>query len=573
MNYLCITMDRRYFLKTSALGLLFAGVPGRAALRSGAAESPAPAAVRVRESFDILIKGGTIYDGSGNPGIRGDLGIRDGRIEATGRNLGRSAGMLVDAGGLAVAPGFIDIHSHTDTNLFRAPKGDSRIFQGVTTELGGNCGSAPFVRSDAAWEKRRGTTMYGQPAWRDADGFLAALEASGIGINYATLTGHGNLRNAVVGNRNVRATDDQIRRMCEILDRELELGSIGLSFGLEYAPGCYCDTREMVELCKVVARHDALYTIHMRNEDDHVLEAIDEAIEAARQSGARLEISHLKAQNPANFDKLPRMLAKIDAARAEGIDIAFDRYPYTAFSTGMTNLIPIEYRDGGAAAILSRLDDPSASRAIGDYAVRRMQRYGGADKVLVAACSREENKAYSGRNIAECCALSGMDEWEMVRHLLKTERLGVNMAVFAMKEENLRTLYAHPLSMPGSDGAVYSPEKSNGKSLPHPRAYGTFARFFEKFVREDRVLDLPTAVRKCTSLPASRMRLKERGLLLPGYAADVTVFDPSKIADIATYAQPHTLATGICDVIVNGRAAILDGKHTGTLAGRCLRLE
>lgn len=554
-------MDRRDFLKTSALGFMFAS----------AGIMPGCRSVKTKNTFDTIIKGGNVFDGSGKAGIIGDVGIRDGKIAAIGTDLGVYADRIIDAQGLVVSPGFIDIHTHTDTNLLVAPKGDSRIYQGITSEVGGNCGGAPFVYSDEAWERRKDREIYGHKAWREIDGFYEALEANKIGINYSSLVGHGDLRDAVVGPYNVPATEDDLRKMCEILDRQLEMGAVGLSFGLEYASGCYSDTQEMVELCKVVAKHNALYSIHMRNEDDHVLEALDEAIEVARQSGSRLEVSHLKAQNPANFDKLPQLLAKIDAARSEGIDISFDRYPYTAFSTGFTSFIPIELRDGTNADIMKRLDDPQACEKMKRYAYSRLERFGGADKVIVAGCSDAANQVYAGKNLAECCAISGMDEWAMIRYLLISEKLGVNQATFAMKEENLQMIYAHPLSMPASDGSVYSPEGPLGKELPHPRSYGTFARFFEKFVREDKILDMATAVYKCTGLPASRIKLKERGLLLPGYAADVTIFDADKIKDMATYANPHIFAAGIQHVFVNGVHTIADGTHTGSLAGQILR--
>ena len=549
-------MNRRDFLKTSALGAAALGLTGLTGCK-----------VRSKQSFDTIIKNGVIYAGDGKAPIAGDIAIRGGKIAAIGKDLGTSADHVIDAHGLTVSPGFIDIHTHTDTNLFDAPKGDSRIFQGITSEVGGNCGYCPFVYSDEAWEGRKDRPRHGGPAWRDIDGFYQRLTENKIGINYSSLVGHGDVREAVVGPYNVKASDDDLRKMCEILDHQLALGAIGLSYGLEYAPGCYCDTREMVELNKVVKKHNALYTIHMRNEDDHVLEAMDEAIEAARRSGARLEISHLKAQNPANFDKIDEMLGKIDAAHNEGIDIAFDRYPYTAFSTGFTSFIPIELRDGTSEDIYARLNDKAACEKIKKYAYSRLERFGGPQQVVVAGCNDPANAIYAGKNLAECCKISGMDEWEMIRYLLISEKLEVNQATFAMKEENLKRIYAHPLSMPASDGSVYSPEGVLGKELPHPRSYGTFPRFFEKFVREDKVLDMATAIWKCTGLPASRIKLKERGLLVPGYAADITIFDPETIADRSTYAQPHQFPAGIEHVFVNGVHTIKEGAHTGALPG------
>lgn len=539
-------MDRRDFLKTAAMSAVSMGF--------GAIGTDAGFAVqaRTRDTFDTILKNGTIYTGDGRTVIKGDLAFKDGRIAAIGKNLGKNAKKVIDVKGLAVSPGFIDLHSHTDTRLFRMPKGDSRIFQGVTTELGGNCGD------------RSGVGKY--PQVRDS---LDALQKSGIGINFASLAGHGDLRNKVVGPYNVPATKEQLGLMCKLLEEELERGASGLSYGLEYAPGCYCNTEEMVALNKVVAKYNGLYSIHLRNEADEVLQAMDEAIIAARLSGARLEISHLKAQNPVNFNKIDTMLGKIDSARNEGIDIAFDRYPYTAFSTGFTNLIPREMRSGHSADILARLNNPEDCAVMREWSIRHMDDFGGPQQVYVAACSQPENAAYSGKNIAECCEISGLDPWEMVRHLLVSERLNVRQVTFAMKEENLEKIYAHPLSMPISDGSVESPEVT-GNSIPHPRAYGTFPRFFEKYVREKHVIDMPTAVYKCTALPASRLRLKDRGMLIPGYAADVTVFNPETIADIATYAQPHQFPRGICHVFVNGVQAIENGAHTENLAGQVI---
>ena len=533
-------MDRRDFLKTSLLGA--------AAFSLGGLYS----ACTVNHSFDTIIKNGVIYAGDGKPPITGDIAIKDGKVAAIGKDLGESAKLVLDAKGLTVSPGFIDIHTHTDTNLFDAPKADSRVFQGITSEVGGNCGYCPFVKSER---------------FGNVEGFYKQLQDNKIGMNYSSLVGHGDIREAVVGPYNVKATDDQINKMCDLLDEQLSLGAVGLSYGLEYAPGCYSDTREMVALNKVVAKHDKLYSIHMRNEDDHVLEAMDEAIEAARLSGARLEISHLKAQNPANFEKIDRMLAKIDAAKAEGIDVATDRYPYTAFSTGFDCFIPIDLRDGTPEDITARLNDKKACEKMREYAYGRLERFGGPQQVVVAGCREEANAVYAGKNLAECCKISGLDEWEMIRYLLLSEHLDVNQATFAMKEENLLKIYSHPLAMPASDGLVYSPEGVLGQSLPHPRSYGTFPRFFEKFVREQKVLDMATAIYKCTGLPASRARFKDRGQLIPGFYADITIFNPDTIADRCTYAKPHTFPAGIEHVFVNGVQVINGGTHTGALPG------
>ncbi|MDD2595219.1 MAG: amidohydrolase family protein [Bacteroidales bacterium] len=548
-------MKRRDFLKTTAIGAAALGIGFYGGRKIG-----------VKQPFETIIKNGVIYTGDGKNPIKGDIGIRDGRIAAIGL-LGDGADMVIDAKGLAVSPGFIDIHTHTDTNLFDAPKGDSRIFQGITTDIGGNCGDSPFPYSDAYYASKKDSMRHGYPFWQDIDGFYDALRKQGIGINYGSYVGQGQLRSAVIGDNNVPATQQTLKKMCDILDKEMEMGSIGISCGLEYAPSSYASDEEIVELCKVVARHNGLFAIHMRNEDDRVEESLSEAIAIARASGVRLEVSHLKAQNAANWHKAPHLLQMIDEARQSGLDIAFDRYPYVAFSTGLTSFIPLDDRQGSNADILARLTDPVKSEAIGTYAQSRIVRLGGPQNVLIAGCSLPENAKYSGKNLEECCNMSGMELWPMIKHLLVSEKLSVQMAGFAMKEDNLKMIFAHPLSMPASDGSVYSPEGVLGESIPHPRSYGTFPRFFEKYVREEKVCDLSTAIYKCTALPASRLLLKERGLLIPSYHADIVVFNPDTIADKSTYDKPHQFPEGIEHVFVNGVWTIKNGRHTGKLAG------
>ncbi len=551
-------MERREFLKTTAIGVAALGIGVYGGHK-----------LTVNHPFETIIKNGVIYTGDGKAPIKGDIGIRDGKIAAIGQ-LGESADVIIDAKGLAVSPGFIDIHTHSDTNYFDAPKGDSRIFQGITTEMGGNCGDSPFPYSDSYYASKKDTLRHGYPFWQDIEGFYDALGKQGIGLNYCSLSGQGQLRSAVIGDNNVPATPETLKKMCEILDHEMEMGCMGISCGLEYTPSSYASDEEIAELCKVVAKHNGIFAIHMRNEDDFVEEALHEAIKIARDANVRLQVSHLKAQNANNWYKAPNLLRIIDQAKASGVDIAFDRYPYVAFSTGLSTFIPTNDRQGSTEDILARLNDPEKSDEIGKYAESRIKRLGGPQNVLIASCSAEENSQYSGKNIAQCCEISGMDVWPMIRHLLISERLGIQMAGFAMKEENLKMLYAHPLSMPASDGSVYSPEGPLGKSIPHPRSYGTFPTFFEKYVRGEKVCDLTTGIYKCTALPASRMGLKDRGLLIPSYCADIVVFNPDTIADRSTYDKPHQFPAGIEHVFVNGVWTIKNGAHTGALAGKVL---
>ena len=557
-------LSRRTFLQTSAVAGAALGLGITNPFRVQAKAKGAA-------SFDVLIKNGLIFAGDGRAPIPGDLGIKEGKIAAIG-SLGDTADQVLDAGGRAVSPGFIDIHSHTDTNLLQCPAGDSKLFQGVTTDVGGNCGEAPFPCSDADYAARKGQLRYGYPYWQNVDGFFDALQKNKIGINYASFTGQGDLRSIAVGENAVVATPAQINLMKKILAKQLELGSIGMSCGLEYTPGCYASNDELVELCKVVASFNGLFAIHMRNEDDFVEEAVAESIDIARRSGVRLQISHLKAQNANNWHKAPNLLKMIDNAAASGVDIAFDRYPYTAFSTGLSNLVPIEERQGSRAEVVARLKDPQKRKEIALYCASRIDRLGGPQNVVITSSRKPENQQYIGKNLKECAPMAGMEVQEFVLHLLISENMDVSTIGFAMAEENLRLLYAHRLGMPASDGSVYSPQGPLSNSMPHPRSYGTFPRFLGTYIREQKVVDLQTAIHKMTALPASRLGIKDRGLLIPGYRADVVVFDPQTVCELSTYAQPHQFNKGIEHVFVNGAWTVKQAQHTGALSGSVIRL-
>ena len=550
-------ISRRNFIKTSAITSL--SITSCSLLSCGL--------FTTRERFDTIIGNGLIYTGEIKKPIIGGVGIRDGKIAAIG-DIGDNCTNYIDAKGNIISPGFIDIHSHTDTNLFEAPLGNSKIFQGITSDIGGNCGYAPFPFSDREYEEKKNTLRFGYPFWQNIDGFYNALRTNKIGINFNSYVGHGDLRHIAVGDNDIAANSDQINLMCRILDKQLEMGAVGLSFGLEYTPGSYGRKEEFVALLKVVAKHDALYAIHMRNEDDRVEEAIVEAIELAKLSGARLQISHLKAQNQNNWHKAPNMLKLIHDAYDSGIDIHFDRYPYTAFSTGLNCFIPLSHRQGSKKEIFERLNNPVQEKVIADYALSRVKKLGGVESILIAACFAQGNEKYTGKYLGECCKISGMDIWQMIKYLLVTENLDVNMAGFAMSEDNLRLLLNDPLAMVITDGSVYSPSGRLGQEAPHPRSYGSFPNYLGRYVRDMNFCDMQTAIHKCTALPAKQLKLKDRGLLKEGYAADIVVFNPNTIKDLATYGEPHKYPAGIEHVFVNGVHEIAEGKYTGSeLAG------
>jgi len=535
-------MNRRSFLKSSvvagtALGFGFS--------RSGS--------VSVKNRFDTIIAGGLVYVGDGKAPITADVGISDGKIAAIGK-LGDSCDKFVDATNRVVSPGFIDIHTHTDTNFYHCPFGDSRIYQGITTDIGGNCGGSPFPKKNG----------------KDIGDFYAKLNNIKIGINYNSFSGQGTLRDIVVGPDNIEATAAQIDRMKALLEAEMEAGSVGLSSGFEYTPGSYATQSEVIELCKVVAKYNGLYAVHLRNEDDKVEEALQEAIDIAKASGVRLQISHLKAQNAANWYKAPYLLQIIEKAESDGIDIAFDRYPYIAFSTGLSSFIPINLRDGTTEEIIARLKDDEIARKIGEYAESRFVRLGGPQNVVITSSNNENNLQFIGKNLIECSEMSGLGPWPFVRYLLIDERVDVSIIGFAMKEENVKLFLSHRLGMPASDGSLYSPVGRLSESIPHPRSYGTFPRFLGKYCRDENLMDLSTAIYKCTGLPASRLRLKERGLLIPNYHADIVVFNSNTIIDTATFAAPHQFPVGIEHVFVNGQHAVESGRGKDVFAGKVL---
>ncbi len=535
-------ISRRDFLKSS----LFAG----AAIGLGFSDA---SVIKVGNHFDTIVRNGLIYTGDGRTPVNGSLGIKNGKIAAMGE-IGDSADVLIDAAGKAVSPGFIDIHSHTDGNIFYAPLGDSKIYQGVTTDIGGNCGESVFP----------GTR------WKSISDYYSDLKSCGHGFNIGSFIGQGTLRHIVVGDNNVPADNGQIKKMKYLLEQEMERGALGITSGLEYTPGSYATSDEIAELCKVVGKRGGLFAIHMRNEDDQVEEALEEAVSIASKAGVKLEISHLKAQNAANWHKAPSLISRIEKSRSSGLDIAFDRYPYIAFSTGMSIFVPLNDRQGSNAEIVARLNDDTKAKEIGKWVMARMNRLGGSQNVMITSAKNPENRKFVGLNVKECAKLHGTDEWEFIRYILVSEEMVVDIVGFAMKEENVKLFLSHPLGMPISDCSAYSPTGKLSENMPHPRAYGTFPRFIGKYCRDEKLMDISRAIEKCTSLPASRIGLKDRGLLAVGNWADITIFDPKTILDRATFDNPHQFACGIEHVIVNGVHTIRNGIATGQLNGVAL---
>ncbi len=528
----------------------------------------------LRNRFDLIIKNGLVFSGDGSSPRKIDIGIRDGKIIAIDNLQTASANRIIDAAGLAVAPGFIDIHTHTDTELLVDNRGLSKIHQGVTTEISGNCGFSPFPLLQKDKEELDKSLMekYGiQANWQNIDGFLSALEQKKISLNYATLTGHGNLRAYVMGKNDVPPTREQLEKMKQVLAETMAQGSFGMSTGLEYAPGSYAKTDELIELCKVVSARDGIYATHMRNEDDTVEEALEEALLICREAEVSTQISHLKACNQNNWHKVDHLLEMIDQAIGNGMPVLADRYPYIAYSTGLTIFLPLWSRQGSTDDILQRLKDKSLLPKIRAHAENRGKRIGGWDRIVIASCDTEKNKQWEGKSIAECSEISGIEPFEFIRQILIEEKNRVDIVGFAMNETNLKKVLSADFVTIGSDGNAVSPTGKLGTGKPHPRYYGTFPRVLGKYAREEKLFDLATAIKKMTSMPAQKFNLKSRGLIAKNYFADIAIFDPEKVIDRATFVDPHQFAEGVHYVIVNGVLTIDRQKHTGATAGKVLR--
>ena len=554
-------MRRRDFLATAGAALASLGCGGRVSLPG-------------RARWDLVVRNGTIVDGSGGAPFEGDVAIVDGRIAAIGPALNGRGGDEIDARGLAVAPGFIDIHSHADGTLFDDPRAESVIRQGVTTVIvGQDGGSRGPSRDDPSASTQLRRSLRAQGPFPSLGDFLAAVDALPSAVNVASMVGLGTVRGIVVGDDDRRATPAEIARMRALVSAAIQHGACGASSGLEYVPGAFATQEELAALCQPLAAARLPYATHMRNEDDRLLESLDESIAVARAAGCPLQVSHLKTQGPRNWPKIGAALDRLEAARASGIDVAFDRYPYVAYQTGLTNLFPAWSRDGGTERFLARLRDAATANRIRTEALAKVDLIGGWDNVQITSVSNEADRSAEGQRLGTWAKASGSDPYEATVALLERNRGSVGMVGFAMSEENIERFLAHPLGMVCSDGGAFATEGPARRGHPHPRSLGSFPRVLGRYVRERRALPLQDAVRKMSAFPASRVRLTDRGMLREGLAADVVVFDPATIADRATFAEPFRYADGIRAVIVNGAPALRDGERAERRTGRALRPE
>jgi N-acyl-D-amino-acid deacylase len=527
-----------------------------------------------RKSYDIIIRNGTVFDGTlGNP-IEADLAISGGRIAAVGRQLGSDARVVIDAGGLAVAPGFIDIHSHADGSMFDDPMVESVVREGITTVIVGQDGSSRAPRPIASHAAdSSGDDGDDRGDYRTIGDVLSAIDDLPSAVNVASMVGLGTVRHAVIGDDDRPATPDELARMTALVEASLASGACGASSGLEYTPGMFAPRDELIALCKPLAKLGLPYATHMRNEDDRVLQSIDESIAVARGAGCPLEISHLKTQGKRNWGKIDDAFKKIADARKAGLDVTFDRYPYIAYQTGLSNLFPKWSKDGGTSAFIARLSNADLRPRMRKDVLAKVDLIGGWDNVLISGVSNEDDKSAEGQRLGAYAKSLGRDPYDVAEGLLTRSRGGVGMVGFAMSEKNVARFLAHPLCMVCSDGGAYAIEGPARDGHPHPRALGTFPRVLGKYVREDKVLTLQQAIHKMTGAPAARLKLADRGHLKADFAADVVVFDPDKVIDRATYADPFQYPDGINVVIVNGQIALRHGERTDAdrRSGKSLR--
>lgn len=515
--------------------------------------------------FDLIIKNGKLVDGTGNAWFHGDVAISGERIVEVGQLTCQAAHRVIDAAGLVVAPGFIDSHSHSDQPLLVNRKAESKIFQGVTTEVIGQCGGSAAPRALDDTESRvEGLCL----SWQSMAEYLELLESQGVAVNVIPLIGHGNLRRMVMGMANRLATAEELDAMCRLAEQAMQEGAFGFTSGLIYPPSSYSDTAELVAIAKSVAAHGGIYATHMRNEGPGLMDSVREAIAIGEQAHIPVHISHHKVSGEDNWGKVHDSLALIDAKRAEGVDITLDQYPYIASSTGLKVIVPQWAHADGVEAMRQRVLDPEIGQRIRQEIVEQERRW---DWVLVASCSKPENKQFEGKNIAEIAVITGQEPVEAVLSLLLAENFNVGMVRFTMCEEDVEYVMQHPLVMIGSDSSALSTAGPLSKGKPHPRSYGTFPRVLGYYVRERKILTLEEAIRKMTGFAAARFRLWDRGLLRPGCYADVTIFDQETIRDVATFVDPHRHAAGIHYVLVNGQVAIDQGQQTEQLAGKAIR--
>jgi N-acyl-D-amino-acid deacylase len=555
-------MDRFGCLPAFAALLLFVVAPCQAAAAS----------------YDLIIRNGRIIDGTGSPWYAADVAVKNGRIAAIGRLADASAARVIDAHGLIVAPGFIDMLGQSEITLLVDPRAPSKIFQGITTEITGEGESVAPLNDAMIRQNQAGYDHYHVTVdWRTLPQYFARLEKQGIGINLGTYIGAASVREMVIGYVDRAPSRDELQRMQDLVQEGMQQGALGVSTSLQYPPAPYANTEELIALAKVAARYGGVYATHMRSEGAGEMAALDETFRIGREARIPVEIFHLKTGKE-NWGNMPVVIDHIEKARAEGIDVAADTYAYTAWSNDLASFTPPWASDGGKEKLLSRLKDPAVRTRMRKDMMTPSDKWDnawleidGPEDILITAVNHRDLRKYQGKRLSEVAAEWHEDAIDTIFDFLIRDEAGTQIAAFGMREPDIVLALQQPWVSVGCDDGATSPEGILGVDHPHPRAYGTFPRILAKYVREEHKLSLPDAIRKFTALPAQREHLTDRGVIKQGMWADLVVFDPEVIHDAATYENPNQFSAGMSYVLVNGTPVIAEGRMTGELPGKILR--
>ena len=527
-------------------------------------------AAQQNNEFDVLVRNGTVYDGTGSKPRRADVAIRKDKVVAVGNLKSAKAITMVDANGLAVAPGFINMLSHSYNSMLTDARSLGELKQGVTTQIFGEGSSMGPLTEEM--KKRRGVT-----GWTTLAEYLSYAEKKGISQNVASYIGATTIREYVIGLEDKKATPEQLAQMRELVRQEMEAGALGIGSSLIYAPAFYATTEELIEMCKVASQYQGKYISHMRSEGNQLIEAVEELLRISREANIPAEIYHLKASGESNWQKMDQVIKMVEKARRDGLKITADMYTYTAGSTGLNSTLPPWTLDGGYEALFKRLQDPETRKKIAAEVRTPTNQWenmyllaGAPERILLAGFRNPALRQYLGKNIAEVAKLRGTDPVETIMDLILEDRSRVDTIYFMMSEENVKKQLKLPWVSFGSDASSMAAEGVFLNSSTHPRAYGNFARLLGKYVRDEKVIPMEEAIRRLAGLPTANLGLDHRGLLKAGYFADVVIFDPKTIGDRATFEKPHQYSVGMHHVFVNGQQVLKDGEHTGAKPGRAL---
>jgi N-acyl-D-amino-acid deacylase len=531
------------------------------------------------ETDDFILEGGRVADGTGAPLFSADVAVRDGRVVAIGKLSARAAKRRVNAAGLVIAPGFIDLLGQSEYNVLVDSRAASKITQGITTEVTGEGDSIAPLDAKAIEEGRDTWTKYGvTPDWTTLDGYFRSLERRGTAINMATFVGSGGVRAMVVGRDNRPATASEITRMEQVVDQAMREGALGVSSSLQYIPNIYSSTEELVALARVAARYGGAYFTHQRSESSRIDASLDEVFRIAREASVRTQIWHLKTAYRPNFGRMPAVLKRIEDARAEGLDVSANQYPYTRASNGLDACLPPWVREGGREALLKRLADPATREKVKADMERATPEWenqyagsGGAQGIMIASVLAPELKPLEGKTIAEVAAAQKKDPRDVVIDVVVADRANTSCIISIMDEADVRAALAHPLVSFGTDSGAHATDGILSKEGSHPRGWGSAARILGHYVRDEKVLRLEEAIRKMTSFAAEAAGLPDRGLVKIGFPADLAVFDPARVRDRSTFTEPNQYSEGFRYVAVNGVFVVDEGKLTGKTPGHGLR--